>query len=140
MMNKTVAAVSTASAAAPGGHYSQAIVHGDHIYISGQLPIRPRGKAGEDVGDFESQARLALQNLLNVLAAAGGDPETLLKVTVYVVDIQNWPIFNRVYAELLGTARPARSVVPVPNLHYGYLLEVDAIAVRRASLDLHQGS
>lgn len=140
MMNKTVEAVSTASAAAPGGHYSQAIVHGDHIYISGQLPIRPQGKAGEDVGDFESQARMALQNLLNVLAAAGGDPETLLKVTVYVVDIENWPIFNRVYAQLLGTARPARSVVPVPHLHYGYLLEVDAIAVRRASLDLHQGS
>lgn len=122
--------VVTSRAPTPGGHYSQAIVHGDQIFISGQLPIAPEGRGQESAADFESQVRRALENLLNVLAAAGGSPDTLLKVTAYIVGIENWPVFNRVYAQMLGAARPARSIVPVPNLHYGYLVEVDAIAVR----------
>lgn len=129
-MVSRIEAVSTARAPAPGGHYSQAIVHGDHIFISGQLPIGPEGGRPEDAGNFEAQARNALENLLSVLAAAGGTPGTLVKVTAYIVGIENWPVFNRVYAQMLGAARPARSIVPVPALHYGYLVEVDAIAAR----------
>ena len=60
--------------------------------------------------------------------AAGASVEDLLKVTVYIVDVANWPRFNAVYAQMLGDVRPARSVVPVPELHYGYLVEIDAIA------------
>ena len=66
--------------------------------------------------------------LLAVALAAGSSVENLLKVTVYIVGIENWPRFNAIYADLLGDVRPARSVVPVPHLHYGYLVEIDAIA------------
>ena len=62
--------------------------------------------------------------------AGGSGPERVLKVNVYIVGIEHWPAFNRVYAELFGDAKPARAVVPVPELHFGYLVEVDAIAAR----------
>jgi enamine deaminase RidA (YjgF/YER057c/UK114 family) len=62
------------------------------------------------------------------LAAAGGSPEQLARVTAYIVGIENWPRFNAVYAALLPNARPARTVVPVPELHHGFLVEIDAIA------------
>jgi enamine deaminase RidA (YjgF/YER057c/UK114 family) len=67
--------------------------------------------------------------MLAVLEAAGGTPSDLVRVTAYIVGVVNWPGFNQVYATRLGEARPARTVVPVPELHYGYLVEVDAIAV-----------
>ena len=63
-------------------------------------------------------------------SAAGSSPQQLAKVTAYIVGIANWPRFNAVYAAMLPDACPARSVVPVPELHYGYLVEIDAIAVR----------
>lgn len=119
--------ISTQDAPAPGGHYSQAIRHGDLIYVSGQLPLRPDGTLKPDSG-FEEQAQTALDNLFAVLRAANGDPQRLLKVTAYIVGIENWPRFNAIYAAALGDARPARSVVPVEELHYGCLIEIDAIA------------
>lgn len=67
--------------------------------------------------------------MLAVLEAAGGTPDDLIRVTAYIVGVSNWPRFNQVYAARLGEARPARTVVPVPELHYGYLVEIDAIAV-----------
>ena len=56
----------------------------------------------------------------------------MLRVTAYSVGVENWPAFNRIYAEVFGDAKPARTVVPVPELHHGYLVEVEAIAVRRS--------
>ncbi|WP_127092082.1 RidA family protein [Aquabacter cavernae] len=124
-----IVAVSAPGAPPPGGHYSQAITHGGLVYASGQLPVQA-GKPHDAAPPFEAQARRALANLFAVLAAAGSGPESLLKVTVYIVGVENWPAFNAVYAEILGDARPARSVVPVPHLHYGYLVEIDAIAAQ----------
>lgn len=124
-----VTPISTDRAAPPGGHYSQGVRHGDLIHVSGQLPIAPDGTHHADA-DFEQQARLALRNMIAVVEAGGGTAATLLKVTVYLVGVANWPRFNTIYAEVLGIARPARSVVPVPELHYGYLVEIDAVAVR----------
>jgi len=123
-----VTAILTDGAPAPAGHYSQAVVSGGHVFISGQLPIRPDGSPLPDDG-FEAQARQAIENMLAVLAAAGSAPEHLVKVTAYIVGVANWPRFNAVYASMLPDARPARSVVPVPELHYGYLVEIDATAV-----------
>ena len=60
--------------------------------------------------------------------AAGAGPSDILKVTAYIVDVERWPRFNAIYSETMGNARPARTVVPVPQLHYGYLVEIDAIA------------
>lgn len=120
--------VNTDQAPSPAGHYVQAKGGGGHLYISGQLPIRPDA---EPLGDdsFQTQAGQAIDNMLAVLEAAGGTPADLVKVTAYIVGVSNWPRFNQVYAERLGEARPARTVVPVPELHFGYLVEVDAIAV-----------
>jgi reactive intermediate/imine deaminase len=101
------------------------------VFVSGQLPIRPDGGPLDDDG-FEAQARQAIQNMLEVVRAAGSSPQQLVKVTAYIVGIANWPRFNAVYASMLPDACPARSVVPVPELHYGYLVEIDAIAVRES--------
>ena len=60
--------------------------------------------------------------------AAGCGKEDLIKVTFYLVGVENWPRFNEIYAEVMGPAKPARAVVPVPELHYGYLVEIEAIA------------
>ncbi|MDR6537524.1 RidA family protein [Variovorax soli] len=127
-----VTEIRTHSAPAPAGHYAQAIVSRGHVYISGNLPIRPDGRPLADDG-FEAQARQAIENMLSILGAAGSTPERLLKVTAYIVGIAHWGRFNAVYASMLPDARPARSVVPVPELHHGYLVEIDAIAVHEPS-------
>ena len=124
-----VTAILTDRAPKPAGHYAQAVVSGAQVFVSGQLPIRPDGSPLGNDG-FEAQARQAIQNMLEILRAAGSSPQQLLKVTAYIVGIANWPRFNAVYASMLPDACPARSVVPVPELHYGYLVEIDAIAVR----------
>ena len=125
---RLVTSILTDSAPKPAGHYTQAVVAGAHVFVSGQLPIRPDGSQLDDDG-FEGQARQAIQNMLEIVRAAGSSPQQLVKVTAYIVGIANWARFNAVYASMLQEARPARSVVPVPELHYGYLVEIDAIAV-----------
>lgn len=128
--------ISTDQAPKPAGHYSQAILAGRHLYISGQLPIRADRQPLSD-NSFEAQATQAIENILAVLAAAGGAPETLARVTVYIVGIENWSRFNAVYASMLPNTRPARTVVPVPELHHGFLVEIDAVAfLDEASLAL----
>jgi reactive intermediate/imine deaminase len=114
-------------AAPPAGHYSPAVRHGGLVYVSGQLPVGPGGIHRPNAS-LEAQAGQVLDNLFDVLAAAGCTAEDLLKVTVYIVGVENWGAFNAAYAERLGAARPARAIVPVPELHHGYLLEIDAIA------------
>lgn len=113
----------------PAGHYSPATAWRDLVFVSGQLPVRADGSHTADL-PFDEQARQVLANLFSVLKAAGSGPERVLKATVYIVGIEHWAAFNRIYAEAFGDARPARAVVPVPALHHGYLVEVEAIAVR----------
>jgi enamine deaminase RidA (YjgF/YER057c/UK114 family) len=96
-------------------------------YVSGQLPVRPDGTHAPEA-TFEDQAHQALDNLLAVVKAAGSAPQRLVRVTAYIVGVENWPRFNAIYAARLGDIRPARTVVPVPELHYGYLVEIDAVA------------
>ena len=115
--------------APPGGHYSPATAFGALVFISGQLPVLADG-THDPAASFEEQTRRALGNLLAVARAAGSSAERVLKVTAYVAGMDNWPAFNRIFAELFGDARPARAVVPVPPLHRGYLVEVEAIAAR----------
>lgn len=119
--------VSTSEAPAARGHYSQAVVSMGLIFVAGQLPIDPRRPEARVEG-FEAQARQAIANVLAIVAAAGGDATSIMRTTVYIADIAHWPDFNRIYAELLGAHRPARTVVPVAELHFGYLVEIDAIA------------
>ncbi|MCI0524838.1 MAG: Rid family detoxifying hydrolase [Acidobacteria bacterium] len=117
----------TPNAPQPGGHYSQAIVHNGLVYVAGQLPIDP--KTGEKkLGSIEEQTEQTLNNIRAILQAAGSDLNRVLKMTVYVSDIDLWGKFNEVYARLMGGHRPARAVVPVKELHYGFKLEIEAIA------------
>lgn len=122
-----ITTVLTDRAPAPAGHYVQATVCGGMAYVSGQLPVRPDGTHAPDAS-FEDQVNQALDNLLAVATAAGSSPQRLVRVTAYIVGVENWPKFNAIYAARLGDIRPARTVVPVPELHYGYLVEVDAVA------------
>lgn len=115
------------SAPQPQGHYSMAVRCDGLVYVSGQLGVRPDGSHTTDL-PFEEQARQALRNLLAVLADADLTPRHLVKVTAYIAGVAHWPAFNAIYAEMMGEWRPARSVVPVPELHFGYLVEVDAVA------------
>jgi 2-iminobutanoate/2-iminopropanoate deaminase len=128
-MGKTIETLVPESLAAPGGHYSHAARFGDFVFTAGQLGIRPDGSHTSELA-FGDQVRQALANMLKALQAAGAGPSDILKVTAYIVGVENWPRFNAVYAEVMGAVRPARSVVPVPELHYGYLIEIEAIAVR----------
>lgn len=128
-MTESIARIATPAAPAPAGHYSQGTAWRDLVFVSGQLAARPDGSHTADQ-PFAVQVRQALESLLAILAEAGSGPERLLRVTAYIVGVENWPEFNRVYAEMLGEAKPARTVVPVPELHHGYLVEVEAIAVR----------
>lgn len=127
MTDTRIDPVLTHDAPLPTGHYSQAMRAGDQFYISGQLPIRADGAPLDDMA-FEAQAAQAIDNMLAILTAAGGTPDRLARVTAYIVGVENWPRFNAVYAARMGDARPARTVVPVPELHYGYLVEIDAVA------------
>ena len=132
MTDTPIERIATDAAPAPAGHYVQATAWGKLVHVSGQLGVRPDGShtAGQP---FEAQARQALANLLAILAAAGSGPGGVLKVTAYIVGVEHWPDFNRLFAEAFGAARPARAVVPVPGLHHGYLIEVEAVAVRSAA-------
>ena len=116
------------SLAPPGGHYSHAVVAGGMVFVSGQLPITTSGQRLNDQ-PFEVQARQVLHNVEAALTAAGSDKTRLVQLRVYVTDIALWPAFNALYAAWIGEHRPARAVVPVPQLHHGFLIEIEATAV-----------
>lgn len=120
--------VSTQQAPTPGGHYSQAIVYGGLVYVAGQLPLDPKTPGAPPPEGIEAQTELVLNHLEAILAAAGSSLRRLLSVTIYVTDIAQWGAVNAVYARRLGTHRPARAVVPVNGLHFGSLLELQAVA------------
>ena len=119
--------VNTRNAPSPGGHYSQAVVYNGLVFVSGQLSIDPR--TGEKrLGSIEEQTEQVLKNVGEILKAAGSDMSRVLKMTVYVSDIGLWEAVNEVYARVLGEHRPARAVIPTGELHYGFLIEIDAVA------------
>ncbi len=119
--------ITTLKAPAPGGHYSQAIVHNGLVYVSGQLSIHP--DTGEKVlGTIEQQTEQVLKNTAAVLEAAGSSLKQVIKTTVYISDIQLWDRVNQVYARYFGDHRPARAVVPTGPLHFGFQIEMEAIA------------
>lgn len=117
--------------AAPGGHYSHAVIANGFVFISGQLPIKPDGSKLTDA-PFEQQAAQALANVRAALEAAGSSIAQLVQVRVYVDSVDNWPAFNQVYAQWAGDARPARAVVPTGPLHFGLKVEVEAVGLVRS--------
>jgi 2-iminobutanoate/2-iminopropanoate deaminase len=123
----TIDAYQTDQAPAAIGPYAQAVSAGGFLYTSGQIPLDPR--SGEMVGGgFEAQARQVLANLRAVLAAAGCGFSHVVKATVYVVDLADFPKLNALYGEAMGSHRPARSTVQVAALPKGALVEIDLVA------------
>src|SRR5215210_9472061 len=123
--------VHTQDAPTPAGHYSQAVVYNGLVFVAGQLSIDPQ--TGEKMlGSIEEQTEQALRNVGAILKAAGSDLSRVLKMTVYVSDIGLWGRVNEVYARVLGEHRPARAVIPTGKLHYGFLIEIDAVAATYA--------
>ncbi len=121
----------------PGGHYSHVCVAGDQVFISGQLPIQPDGTQLTD-RSFEEQARQVLENVDACLACVDLDRTRLTQVRIYVTDINNWPRFNELYASWIGEHRPARAVAGVAELHFGFGVEVEAVALLRPNNETQQ--
>ncbi len=109
------------------GHYSTAIVSNNNLYISGQLPIDTNGNH-HHLAAFEQQFKIVFDNLSLILEQSHSSLNQVVKITAYITDVQLWPLFNSLYAQYMGEHKPVRTVVPVPELHYGYQLEVDLIA------------
>lgn len=119
--------IMTESAPIPAGHYSQAIEHGGVVYVAGLLPVEA-GTNRRMFGEIEEEAAQVFRNLDAILAAAGSSRDRVLRCTVYISDLELWGRFNAAYAAYFGEHKPARTVVPVPGLHYGFKVELDAIA------------
>jgi len=107
--------VLTDSAAIPQGHYSQAIIHNNVVYVAMQIAIDPH--LGVVYGTSGEQAKVALTNIKNILESAGSSLNRVLRVTVYISDISMWNEVNEVYKEFFGNHKPARGVVSVNKLH-----------------------
>lgn len=126
-MSNTVKLVATPAAPAAIGPYSQATLAGGFLFSAGQIPLDP--KTGEVVaGDVVDQSKQVLTNLAAVLTAAGCGWGDVVKTTVFLTDMADFPRFNEVYAQTLGAARPARSTVQVSALPRGVSVEVELVA------------
>jgi 2-iminobutanoate/2-iminopropanoate deaminase len=117
------------SDAAPAaiGPYSQGIIAGGFLYTAGQIALDP-GSSQVVEGDIVAQTRRVMDNLQGVLAAAGASWKDVVKTTVYLKDMGDFPRMNEVYAAVMGDTRPARSTVQVAALPRGVLVEIDLVA------------
>jgi 2-iminobutanoate/2-iminopropanoate deaminase len=123
----TLQTVSTQEAPTAIGPYSQGVVVGGFLFTAGQIALDP--STGRLVGEsVVEQTNRVLENLSAVLAAAGASWTDVVKTTVYLVDLADFPTVNELYGQRLGAARPARSTVQVAALPRGALVEIDAIA------------
>ncbi len=119
--------ISTKGAPQAIGPYSQAIRFGNLIFASGQIPIEPEtGKILK--GDIKGQTKLILENLNNVLAASGSSLDNVLRTTIFLTDLENYPVVNETYAQYFNDLPPARSTVQVAKLPMDAQIEIDAIA------------
>ena len=118
--------ITTSKAPAAIGPYSQAIVHNDTVFTSGQIPINPETGNVDAVG-ITAQTETVMKNLGAVLEAAGSSFEKAIKTTCFLADIADFAAFNEVYARYF-TGKPARSCVAVRDLPRGVLVEVEVIA------------
>lgn len=124
-------AIQTDAAPAAAGPYSQAIRTGDLVFTAGQLGTDPA--TDEFAGDgVAAQAEQALANLAAILEAAGSGLDRLVKVTVFLAEIGDWPAVNEVYARVVPEPYPARSAFAVKDLPKGALVEIEAVAAAGA--------
>ncbi len=120
--------INTKKAPAAVGPYVQGMVHDGLIFTSGQLPINPEN--GELVMDIEAAAKQSLTNVLEIVKEAGGKLESIIKVNIYVKDMNDFGKVNKVYEEFFGSHKPARSCVEVARLPKDGVIEIEAIAYK----------
>ena len=118
--------ISTAAAPAAIGTYSQAVRAGDTLWVSGQIPLDPATKELVK-GDMETQIRRVFDNLLAILKAAGGSFDNVVKVTVFLTDLQHFALVNKIMAEYFREPYPARAAVGVASLPRGAQVEMECI-------------
>jgi 2-iminobutanoate/2-iminopropanoate deaminase len=124
--------IATKKAPPPAGPYSPVVALGDLLFISGQGPMEMgSGKFQNDT--LEREARLTLDNLKNILEDVGSSLQDVLKVTVYLADMDDFGEFNRIYAEYFPVSPPARTCIQAARLPGGIKLEIDVIACGRES-------
>jgi len=127
MSTSKLTPVFTDKAALPQGHYSQAIVNGNTVYLATQLGIPPNDTSFK-VGSIEEQVEQIIDNVEQILIAAKSSLNKVIKVTVYIADIKFWPAVNEIYAKRFGDHKPARGVIPCNTLHKGYQVAFDVVA------------
>lgn len=120
--------VSTPHSRASKGHYSPAVIHGDLVYVSGQLPINYATGETLPADGMKEQTRQALENLEDVLKQCGSTKQQVLKTTVYIPDIAFWPVVNEIFGEFFCDHKPARTIVPTNPLHFDAMIEIEATA------------
>ncbi|KAG6909669.1 hypothetical protein DXG01_016076 [Tephrocybe rancida] len=115
------------AAAIPGSPISQAIISGDHLYISGFLPLAPYTGAlvGED--DVVAQTLAVLSNIKTIIEYTGSNLGKVVKTTLYLKNIDDYGVVNDAYAKFFGTHRPARTAIAAASIPLGVLVEIDAI-------------
>lgn len=109
------------------GHYALATIHQGTVYVSGQFSIDPETRE-KRFGTIEEETLQALQNVEMILEAAGSKKEQILRMTLYIPDVKLWNQVDVVYREFFGDHKPTRTVVPTNELHFGFKIEIDAIA------------
>ncbi len=126
-MNSQVLCIETNEAPKAIGPYSQGVVFNNLIFVSGQLPISP--VTGDLItGDIKEQTRQILINIDNILKAANSGYQNIVKVNIYLTNLNDFPLMNQVYADFFGTHKPARATVGVNALVKGAQIEIDVIA------------
>jgi 2-iminobutanoate/2-iminopropanoate deaminase len=121
--------IQTLNAPAAIGPYSQAIKSNGLIFTSGQIAITPNGELVDR--DIKRQTRQVLTNLQNILAEAGSSLDDVIKVTIFLEDMNDFGVVNVIYAEYFGDHKPARSTVAVKTLPKNVLVEMDVIAAAK---------
>lgn len=109
-------------------HYSAAVREGNTLYISGQLPLDPVTRKHCE-GGIREQTLQALRNLEALVVQEGGSRGDILRTTAYIAHMDDWGAVNDVYREFFGDHKPARTIAAVPEIHFGFLVEIDGIAV-----------
>ncbi|MBX7002198.1 RidA family protein [Bacillus aerophilus] len=109
------------------GHYAFATIHQNTVYVSGQFAINPE-TTEKEFGPIEKETLQALKNVEMIVEAAGSQKEKILRMTLYISDIELWGKVDAVYTEFFGEHKPARTIVPTNELHFGFKIEMDAIA------------
>ncbi|MGV8056800.1 MAG: RidA family protein [Smithellaceae bacterium] len=125
-MEKKIIVVDKLPAAGP---YSTAVEANGFIFLSGQLPVNPAN--GEIIGDIQDATRQVLTNIRSVLTGAGLTMSDIVKTTIFLKNMADFPEVNKIYAEFFPEAPPARSTIEASNLPKGVPIEIEAIAVKR---------